>query len=75
MSENGVASNGARFKSIKPGFVERSYLRYTLWTGIYMLDSTEARIANCVLLTIGLFSCRCLYYAVAQALALLGPAS
>ena len=71
MSENGVASNGARFKSIKPGFVERSYLRYTLWTGIYMLDTTEARIANLVLLTIALFSCRCLYYVVAQGVALL----
>ena len=75
MSENGVAGNGRAFKSIKPGLVERSYLRYTLWTGIYMLDSTEARIANIVLLTVGLFSCRCLYYAVAQALALLGAAS
>ena len=62
MSENGVASNGARFKSIKPGFVERSYLRYTLWTGIYMLDRTEATIANLIILVIFFYSCRCMYY-------------
>ena len=63
VANDSVESNG-QFKSIKVGFVERWYLRYTLWTGIYMLDAKEAAIANAVFAGIFFYSCRCSYYAV-----------
>ena len=64
--EQKTTGDDGKFKSIRPSFLERSYFRYTLWTGIYMLDTTEAAIANAVFLTIFYYSCRCLYYLVSS---------
>ena len=71
MSANGERTHGP-FKSIRTGFLERSYFRYTLWTGIYMLDRKEAAIANAVFFAVFFYSCRCMYYVVTASIAHFG---
>ena len=59
-----AARQGGTIRTVEVGLLERWYLRYALWSGVYMLDTTETRIANIVFAALFFYFARFLWYLV-----------